>query len=437
MLRVTLVLAVLALVCAAPARAARTVGLDAGDAVHVYVAGSDGALYHAPPGGVLARVGGTAVGPVAVVRTASGELTTFARGADDGLYQDQTKVADGIAGSPDALLDAAGKPVAFARGTDGAIWRFSEGTWEALGGDPVAGDPTAIRDSSGKVVVFARGADGSLEQSSDGSDFAPAGSDKLSGEPAAVLTLGGTLETYARALDGSVKGAPITGNPAAVRDGMGRVHVFARGTDDALWEYFNGGWTQLGGALTGDPAAVADSFGLLHVVVPEANDEWASVQQVSDSLWGRFVSLGRAAPAPPATEPTVKPTPTPTPAPPIVVPALRRIIVSLSFTTKKPTKTSTSFKRLVVKNVPAGATVTATCATGCSRKSFTARNAYQTVSLERLIDRGALKVGTKVRVVVSMSHTIAAVQTLTVRAKRKPTVATRCLAPGATADSLC
>jgi hypothetical protein len=77
------------------------------------------------------------------------------------------------------------------------------------------------------------------------------------------------------------------------------------------------------------------------------------------------------------------------------------------------------------------------CAKGCSRRSFVARNAYKTVSLERLIDRGPLKAGTRVRVVVSLPHSIAAVQTLTVRAKHKPAVAVRCLAPGATAVSAC
>jgi hypothetical protein len=39
--------------------------------------------------------------------------------------------------------------------------------------------------------------------------------------------------------------------------------------------------------------------------------------------------------------------------------------------------------------------------------------------------------------VVSMSRTIASVQTLTVRKRHKPTVATRCLPPGATVESLC
>src|SRR4051794_320691 len=210
MLRVTLVFAALALLCAAPARASRTVVKDQGDAVHVYVAGSDGAVYHAPPGGVLAREGGTAAGPVAVVRTATGELTTFTRGDDGALYRDGSKVADGAAGPPDALLDSDGKVVAFARGVDGAVWRWTD-RWEPLKGD-VAGDPTAILDSSGSLVVFARGLDGVLQQSTDGSDFAPAGTDKFAGDPAAARMAGGSIVTFARALDGSLLGSQIVGN---------------------------------------------------------------------------------------------------------------------------------------------------------------------------------------------------------------------------------
>ncbi len=301
----------------------------------------------------------------------------------------------------------------------------------------MAGDPTAILDSHGSVVVFARGIDGTLQQSTDGSDFSSVGTDKFAGDPAAARTISGDVLTFARALDGSLLGSQITGNPSAVLDGAGRVHVFARGTDDALWENFNGAWTSLGGELTGDPAAIRDGRR------PAARRRAAGGRRVGLARPGERFAVAavhlarprRAAPAAAAGD--IKPAPTPTPAPPLVIPPVRRIIVQLTFTTKKPGKTSTAFKALKVKNVPAGATVTATCEKGCSRTSFVARNAYKTVSLERLIDRGALKAGTKVRVVVSMSRTIAAVQTLTVRAKHKPTVATRCLPPGATVESLC
>src|SRR3954453_17782265 len=161
MLRVTLVFAVLALLCAAPARAARTVVKDMGDAVHVFVAGSDGALYHAPPGGVLERVGGSGLtGPITVV---SGSRAQSARGAGGSLTPNRdgswVPLADGLAGPPDALLDGDGELEVFARRTDGAVWRMTVGKtpWEPLKGD-VAGDPAAILDSGKHVHVFARGA---------------------------------------------------------------------------------------------------------------------------------------------------------------------------------------------------------------------------------------------------------------------------------------
>ena len=46
-------LAALALTCAAPAYATRTVAADAAGEVHVYVVGADEALYHAPLRDVL------------------------------------------------------------------------------------------------------------------------------------------------------------------------------------------------------------------------------------------------------------------------------------------------------------------------------------------------------------------------------------------------
>jgi hypothetical protein len=47
------------------------------------------------------------------------------------------------------------------------------------------------------------------------------------------------------------------------------------------------------------------------------------------------------------------------------------------------------------------------------------------------------KVGTRIRVEVRVSGTIGAVRTLSVRPKKRPTVATRCLKPGAATESLC
>ncbi len=60
------------------------------------------------------------------------------------------------------------------------------------------------------------------------------------------------------------------GTPAVASWGNGRIDLFARGTDDALWhKWYDGtwhGWENLGGYLTSDPAAVSWGPGEIHVV---------------------------------------------------------------------------------------------------------------------------------------------------------------------------
>jgi hypothetical protein len=62
---------------------------------------------------------------------------------------------------------------------------------------------------------------------------------------------------------------------------------------------------------------------------------------------------------------------------------------------------------------------------------------HGTVSLGKIAAGRALRVGTQIRIEVKVSGMIGAVKRVTVRAKRKPTVATRCLQPGAATESLC
>ena len=126
-----LALAALALCCAAPAYATRTVPVDAANEVHAFVVGSDGALYHAPPRDVLRRLGGSGLvqEPVAAVRDATGEIAVAARAEDGtvfllpgGSWSARVPLAGGAAGSPDLLLDGDGHLHLFFRGVDGALW---------------------------------------------------------------------------------------------------------------------------------------------------------------------------------------------------------------------------------------------------------------------------------------------------------------------------
>ena len=142
---------------------------------------------------------------------------------------------------------------------------------------------------------------------------------------------------------------------------------------------------------------------------------------------GVAVSTTAATPTPAPTS-----TPAPTPSPP---PGLPRLSATLSWNGKAGTRT-TRFTRLRVR-IPKGAEVTATCARGCSRKSLTTSKAKRGyVSLNAFIRR-PWKVGTKIIVTVTQPGFIGAVKILTVRRRDDPTIATRCLPPGATAPERC
>ncbi|MGK3985906.1 hypothetical protein WME99_22855 [Sorangium sp. So ce136] len=64
-------------------------------------------------------------------------------------------------------------------------------------------------------------------------------------------------------------GGTLTSSPAVSSWGSGRLDVFARGADNALWhKWFQGswsGWESLGGSITSDPAAVSWSNGRIDV----------------------------------------------------------------------------------------------------------------------------------------------------------------------------
>ena len=177
------------------------------------------------------------------------------------------------------------------------------------------------------------------------------------------------------------------------------------------------------------------------MIAPSVDGSWVEFAQTGPDTWEPTIrALGGA--VPPADPPPVVVAPVPLPPPVIVSPvyAPKRLVVDLDGG-REGDQTSTVFKALTVRGVPAGATITATCAKGCKRPSLKFTNVTGTVSLKpffaKRAKQGTLKVGTKIRVVVSAPNMIAAVKTLTVRARKAPTVATRCLAPGATIETLC
>ena len=112
------------------------------------------------------------------------------------------------------------------------------------------------------------------------------------------------------------------------------------------------------------------------------------------------------------------------------------ILVSLAFAYANSTKKQTKLTSLVVKNVPAGATVTASCPKSCAKKSFKKTNAKGTVSLAPLLKK-PLKAGTLITVIVSKPGSTSAVKILKIQPRKSPTVTTRCQPEGTTKPTAC
>ena len=95
-------------------------------------------------------------------------------------------------------------------------------------------------------------------------------------------------------------GGKLTTKPVLGRNKDGRLEVFGRGTDNALWNIWqtaanNGwsGWGSLGGAITSDPCIVSNSDGRLEVFVKGTNNAlWHIWQTAPNNGWSVWTSLG-------------------------------------------------------------------------------------------------------------------------------------------------
>lgn len=92
-------------------------------------------------------------------------------------------------------------------------------------------------------------------------------------------------------------GGALASQPAAVSWAQGRLDVFARGTDNALWHrFFAGGrwsgWEKLGGVLTSAPAVAAWAPGRLDVFARGGGDALYHKFYVSGQGWSPWERLG-------------------------------------------------------------------------------------------------------------------------------------------------
>ena len=129
-----------------------------------------------------------------------------------------------------------------------------------------------------------------------------------------------------------------------------------------------------------------------------------------------------AAPAPvtPAA-PSATPTPSPAPAPA----AKPKLDVTLSYF-MRASKRSTRFSTLSLKRVPSGATIKIKCTGGCPRKRVTIRGKRGTVALKVFRNR-AIRKGAKLTIAVTKPGSIGMAKVVTIRAGKRPRIATRTL----------
>jgi hypothetical protein len=256
-----------------------------------------------------------------------GGLSTVPDGPDLNLRQWES-LGGFLTSDPDAVLNAPGGLVVFARGTDNAIWHSWQDQingnwrpWESLGGNWTSG-PAAALYQDGRLNVFARGTDNAIWtrwQTTPNGNWS--GWDSIGGvlmsDPAAVLNAAGGLAVFARGTDNAIwhiwqnqingnwrpwqsLGGNLTGGPAAALYRDGRLNVFARGTDNAIWTRWqttpNGnwsGWASLGGVLTSDPVATLNAPGGLAVFARGTDNAiWHTWQDQINGNWRLWESLG-------------------------------------------------------------------------------------------------------------------------------------------------
>jgi acylphosphatase len=95
-------------------------------------------------------------------------------------------------------------------------------------------------------------------------------------------------------------GGGISSAPAYGRNADGRIEMFARGMDGALWHMWqtapnNGwsGWASLGGLITSDPVVVNNADGRLEVFARGTDDAlWHIWQTAPNNGWSGWASLG-------------------------------------------------------------------------------------------------------------------------------------------------
>jgi hypothetical protein len=118
------------------------------------------------------------------------------------------------------------------------------------------------------------------------------------------------------------------------------------------------------------------------------------------------------------------------------LPDVPQVEIALSFRFTS-TRAATKLAGLVVKHIPAGATVTVKCPHGCARKIYRKLKRTGGKLLLTPVLKNKLAVGTEFTVIVSKPGATSAVKVVTIRARKAPLVTTLCQPEGASEPIAC
>ncbi|WP_229397947.1 LamG-like jellyroll fold domain-containing protein [Micromonospora okii] len=279
-------------------------------------------------------------GEVTAVKSTTGAVLAYRRGADGWIWGSQQSSAggtfgpwmrigdrSGFIGSPTALKGANGTIVLYARGIDNQVYGIGQPsvgaaftTWRAIGTSPpaagFASDPSAVLTSANTIGLYTRAADGWIwgtAQTAVGSSFGPwvrigTGGAGITGRPTVIKAANGAVVIYARAGNGKIRGVNqssagaafgawvtfgtgeptggFAGNPAALLGANGTLVLYVVGTDGKLYGAGQpsagapfGTWAAMG---TGQPTFVGDPAVLL-----TSNDKIVLYGRGTDGkIWG-------------------------------------------------------------------------------------------------------------------------------------------------------
>jgi hypothetical protein len=274
--------------------------------IEVFAKGTDNALYHnwqlAPASSNWSGwvgLGGNASGDPAVARNSDGRLQVFYRGGDNLLYTlSQTtpgvnswsahaNLFGTLISNPSVVANSDGRLEVFAVMSNNAvnhIWQNTPGAnswsgWFSIGGFTNSQQLAVERNLDGWLQVFFRGAGDNAIHTMKQSSSAPGGW-------TADASLGGGF----------------TSDPSVGVNADGRLEIFAKGMDNALFHNWQttpsgtwSGWAGLGGGLTSGAEPSRNADGRLQVVVRGLNNVLyynSEVSPNSSASWAGFALVG-------------------------------------------------------------------------------------------------------------------------------------------------